>query len=291
MLQEVEALLGLKAGAVAVDGTLGLGGHAAMMAGRIGTEGRLIGIDQDAAAIKIARAGLSGFKGRLDIVKSNFSRLDEVLAGLDAGAVDAILFDLGVSSLQLDVPSRGFSFRHDGPLDMRMDADAPVSAEEIVNDFSEEELADLIFDYGEERFSRRIARHIVAARAGERITRTGQLADIVLRALPGGARHAHKRLHPATRTFQALRIAVNRELDVLNEVLGQGLKNLKVGGRMAVISFHSLEDRIVKTRFKAWAVEGAVRLLTKKPLQPADAEAADNPRARSARLRVCERIS
>ncbi len=291
MLQEVEALLGLKAGAVAVDGTLGLGGHAAMMAGRIGTEGRLIGIDQDAAAIKIARAGLSGFKGRLDIVKSNFSRLDEVLAGLDAGAVDAILFDLGVSSLQLDEPSRGFSFRHDGPLDMRMDADAPVSAEEIVNDFSEEELADLIFDYGEERFSRRIARHIVAARAGERITRTGQLADIVLRALPGGARHAHKRLHPATRTFQALRIAVNRELDVLNEVLGQGLKNLKVGGRMAVISFHSLEDRIVKTRFKAWAVEGAVRLLTKKPLQPADAEAADNPRARSARLRVCERIS
>ncbi len=191
----------------------------------------------------------------------------------------------------LDEPSRGFSFRHDGPLDMRMDADAPVSAEEIVNDFSEEELADLIFDYGEERFSRRIARHIVAARAGERITRTGQLADIVLRALPGGARHAHKRLHPATRTFQALRIAVNRELDVLNEVLGQGLKNLKVGGRMAVISFHSLEDRIVKTRFKAWAVEGAVRLLTKKPLQPADAEAADNPRARSARLRVCERIS
>lgn len=290
MLQEVEELLGLHAGAVAVDATLGLGGHAAMMAARIGAEGRLVGIDQDAAAISIARAGLSGFQGRLDIVKSNFSRLDEVLAGLQVTAADAILFDLGVSSLQLDEPGRGFSFRHDGPLDMRMDADAGTSAEDIVNEASEEELADLIFEYGEERFSRRIARQIVAARAGERITRTGQLADIVLRALPGGARHQHKRLHPATRTFQALRIAVNRELDVLNEVLGQGLKNLKVGGRMAVISFHSLEDRIVKTRFKAWAAEGSVKILTKKPWQPAEAEAAANPRARSARLRACERI-
>ena len=288
MPQEVEGALDLKAGAVAVDGTLGLGGHAAMMAARIGAQGHLIGIDQDARAIELARLRLKDFQGRLDIVKSNFSRLDEVLKGLGVEAVDAVLLDLGVSSLQLDDPARGFSFRADGPLDMRMDADAATTAEELVNELPETELADLIFHYGEERFSRRIAGRIVAVRAGERIRTTGQLADIVLRSLPRG--YQRDKLHPATRTFQALRIAVNRELEVLENALGQAFHHVKIGGRIAVIAFHSLEDRIVKEKFRTLAREGLAALLTKKPLRPTEVEAAENPRSRSARLRVLERI-
>lgn len=288
MSAEVEGALDLKAGAVVVDGTLGLGGHAAMMAAKIGAQGHLIGIDQDSRAIGLARERLANFKGRLDIVKSNFSRLDEVLKGLGIEAVDAVLLDLGVSSLQLDDPARGFSFRADGPLDMRMDEQAQQTAEALVNELPEEELADLIFHYGEERFSRRIARNIAAARAGQRIRTTGELADIVLRSLPRG--YQRDKLHPATRTFQALRIAVNQELEVLTGTLDQAFKHLKTGGRMAVIAFHSLEDRIVKEKFRALARAGETRLLTKKPLRPTEAEAADNPRSRSAKLRALERI-
>ena len=288
MAREVEGALDLKVGAVVVDGTLGLGGHAAMMAQKIGAQGHLIGIDQDARAIELARLRLKDFKGRLDIVKSNFSELDEVLKGSGVEAVDAVLLDLGVSSLQLDDPMRGFSFRSDGPLDMRMDTDAPTTAEELVNGLPEKELADLIFNYGEERFSRRIAQRIVAARAGQRIRTTAELADIVLRSLPRG--YQRDKLHPATRTFQALRIAVNRELEALEEALGQAFRHVKIGGRIAVIAFHSLEDRIVKEKFRALAREGCAALLTKKPLRPTEAEAADNPRSRSARLRALERI-
>jgi 16S rRNA (cytosine1402-N4)-methyltransferase len=288
MAHEVEGALDLKVGAVVVDGTLGLGGHAAMMAAKIGAQGHLIGIDQDSRAIELARVRLADFKGRLDIVKSNFSRLDDVLKGLGVEAVDAVLLDLGVSSLQLDDPARGFSFRSDGPLDMRMDEAALTTAEALVNELPETELADLIFQYGEERFSRRIAQRIVVTRAGQRIRTTGELADIVLRSLPRG--YQRDKLHPATRTFQALRIAVNRELDVLEEALGLAFKHVKTGGRIAVIAFHSLEDRIVKEKFKALAREGRAALLTKKPLRPTEAEAADNPRSRSAKLRALERI-
>ncbi len=288
MSAEVEGALDLKAGAVAVDGTLGLGGHAAMMAEKIGAQGHLIGIDQDASAIELARLRLKDFKGRLDIVKSNFSRLDEVLKGLGIDTVDAVLLDLGVSSLQLDDPARGFSFRADGPLDMRMDSEAMTTAEELVNELPEQELADLIFHYGEERFSRRIAQRIVASRAGQRIRTTGELADIVLRSLPRG--YQRDKLHPATRTFQALRIVVNRELEVLEEALGQAFKHLKIGGRIAVIAFHSLEDRIVKEKFRTLAREGSAVRLTKKPLRPGEIEAAENPRSRSARLRAIEKI-
>jgi 16S rRNA (cytosine1402-N4)-methyltransferase len=288
MPTEVEGALDLKVGAVVVDGTLGLGGHSAMMAAKIGSQGHLIGIDQDACAIELARERLKDFKGRLDIVKSNFSKLDEVLKGLGVEAVDAILLDLGVSSIQLDDPKRGFSFRSDGPLDMRMDAESGTTAEELVNELPEKELADLIFHYGEERFSRRIAQRIVAARAGQRIRTTAQLADIVLRSLPRG--YQRDKLHPATRTFQAIRIAVNRELEVLEEALGQAFKHVKIGGRIVVIAFHSLEDRIVKEKFRAFAREGSAALLTKKPLRPTEAEAADNPRSRSAKLRALERI-
>ena len=288
MPAEVEGALDLKAGAVVVDATLGLGGHAAMMAAKIGAQGRLIGIDQDVRAIELAQVRLKDFQGRLDIVQSNFSRLDEVLEGLGVEAVDAVLLDLGVSSLQLDDPARGFSFRSDGPLDMRM-ADAGTTAEDLVNELSEQELADLIFHYGEERFSRRIAQRIVQARAGQRIRTTGELADIILRSLPNG--YQRDKLHPATRTFQALRIAVNRELEVLEEVLGKAFAHVKIGGRIAVIAFHSLEDRIVKEKFRALAREGFAALLTKKPLRPAEAEAADNPRSRSAKLRALERTA
>ncbi len=285
---EVAGLLAVRPGMVVVDCTLGLGGHAAMMAETTGPSGRIIGLDQDTEAITIARERLAGFSGRLDIIKSNFSGLGAVLAGLGVTGVDAILFDLGVSSLQLDDPGRGFSFRADGPLDMRMDRDAQTTAEDLVNGFSEKELAEVIFHFGEERFSRRIAHAVVAARAGERITTTARLADIVLRALPRG--YQRNRLHPATRTFQALRIAVNRELDILGEALGQAFEHLVPGGRMAVMAFHSLEDRIVKERFRSLAREGRGVLLTKKPLRPGSAEDADNPRARSARLRAIERI-
>ncbi len=288
MLAEVGDLLDPAPGAVVLDCTLGLGGHTAMMAARIGPSGRIIGIDQDINAIDKARGRLAGFAGQLDIVKSNFSSLAVVLDGLGVEKVNTILFDLGVSSLQLDDAGRGFSFRMDGPLDMRMDRAAATSAEDLVNEWPEEKLADIIFKYGEERFSRRIARVIVMARASERITTTARLADIVLRALPRG--YQRNRLHPATRTFQALRIAVNRELEILGEALVTAFERLAPGGRMAVIAFHSLEDRIVKGAFKALAREGRAVLLTKKPLRPGDVEDADNPRARSARLRVIERI-
>jgi len=288
MPKEVEGALDLKAGAVVVDGTLGLGGHSAMIAAKIGAQGHLIGIDQDARAIELARLRLKDFKGRLDIVKSNFSKLDEVLKDLSVDAVYGILLDLGVSSLQLDDPQRVFSFRSDGPLDMRIDADAGTTAEELVNELPEKELADLIFNYGEERFSRRIAQRIVTVRAGQRIRTTGELADIVLRSLPRG--YQRDKLHPATRTFQALRISVNRELEVLEEALGQAFKYVKITGRIVVIAFHSLEDRIVKEKFRALAREGCAALLTKKPLRPTEAEAADNPRSRSAKLRALERI-
>ncbi|MBF0331446.1 MAG: 16S rRNA (cytosine(1402)-N(4))-methyltransferase RsmH [Candidatus Omnitrophica bacterium] len=285
---EVDEALALRPGAVVVDATLGLGGHSLMMTEKIGPQGHLIGIDQDEAAIAIARDRLKGFSGRLDIVKSNFCGMDEVLSGLGVATVDAVLFDLGVSSLQFDAPERGFSFRSDGPLDMRMDAQAATTAEDVVNERSEKELGDLIFQYGEERFARRIAQRIVAARASMRIKTTVQLADIVLRSLPKG--YQRDRIHPATRTFQALRIAVNRELDVLPDALGSAFSHLKPGGRMAVISFHSLEDRIVKQGFKALARQGSAALLTKRPLIPTDAEAADNPRSRSAKMRALERI-
>ena len=288
MAAEVEGALDLNVGAVVVDGTLGLGGHSVMMAQKIGAQGHLIGLDQDARAIELARERLKDFTGRLDIVKSNFSQLDDVLKGLGVSGVDAVLLDLGVSSLQLDDPARGFSFRSDGPLDMRMDTDAVTTAEELVNELPETELADLIFHYGEERFSRRIAQRIVTVRAGQKIRTTGELADIVLRSLPRG--YQRDKLHPATRTFQALRIAVNRELEILEDTLGQAFSHLKTGGRMAVIAFHSLEDRIVKEKFRGLSREGQAILLTKKPLRPTEAEAAENPRSRSARLRVLERI-
>ncbi len=289
MAREVEGTLDLKAGAVYLDCTLGLGGHAWQAAQRLGSQGRIIGIDQDIDAIRQAQVRLSGFTGRLDIIKSNFSEIDVLLRDLGVREVDGVLFDLGVSSLQLDDPSRGFSFRDEALLDMRMDRDAALSATELVNSLPEQELADLIWKFGEERFSRRIARSIVKARSARAIKTTKELADLVLRSLPRG--YQRGTLHPATRTFQALRMAVNREMEVLGGALGKAFGHLKIGGRMAVIAFHSLEDRIVKEGFKCFALNGGAKILTKKPLRPAEDEIASNPRARSARLRALERIA
>lgn len=289
MVREVEALLDLKAGATVVDCTLGLGGHSTAMTRILGPQGHLIALDQDAQAIEKARERLKGFEGRLDIVKSNFRKIDEVLGSLGVSEVDGVLFDLGVSSLQLDDAERGFSFRSEGPLDMRMDQDAPVSAFELVNSLSEEEIAGILWRYGEERFSRRIAAGIVRARSARPLETTKELADIVAKAMP--YRFGHDGVHPATRSFQAIRIAVNQELDVLEQTLGTAFGHLKVGGRLCVISFHSLEDRIVKDRFRELAQKGCAALLTKKPLRPADDEAQANPRSRSARVRAVERIA
>jgi len=289
MASEVKELLGLKPGSTMVDGTLGLGGHAAVLAQVIGNDGTLIGIDQDRDAIDKARERLKDFGGKLHIVKNNFSKLEDVLAGLGVHFVDGFLFDLGVSSLQFDTAERGFSFREAGPLDMRMDRDAQVSAFELVNSLAEDEISKILWQYGEERFSRRIALAIIRARAAQSIETTTELADIILRALP--YRFSRDGVHPATRSFQAFRIAVNRELDVLPVALDTAFNHLKIGGRMCVIAFHSLEDRIVKQKFRSLAQAGCVELLTKKPLRPGAEEALSNPRSRSARLRALERTA
>ncbi len=288
MVKEVEELLALKPGALVVDGTLGLGGHALMMATAVGAGGRLIGIDQDEAAILKAKERLKAVVARVDIVKSNFSRMNEVLDGLGIKEVDAFLFDVGVSSMQIDMGERGFSFREDGPLDMRMDPSEKISAFDLVNDLSEKELARILFEYGEERFSSRIASVIVRTRAARQIKTTKELADLISGAVPRGYDHA--RIHPATRSFQALRVAVNHELDALSTGIKQAFERLKKNGRMCVISFHSLEDRIVKDMFRELDREGRAKILTKKPLRPSDEEASANSRARSARLRALERI-
>jgi 16S rRNA (cytosine1402-N4)-methyltransferase len=289
MAREVIELLRLKPGSTMVDGTLGLGGHAAVIVQVIGKDGTFVGVDQDAQAIEIARERLKGFEGKLHLIKSNFSKLEEILAGLNILYADGFLFDLGVSSFQLDTAERGFSFRAAGPLDMRMDCDAQVSAFELVNSLSEDEIAKILWRYGEERFSRRIATAIIRARAQQSIESTSELADIVLGALP--YRFSRDGVHPATRTFQALRIAVNRELDVLPVALHAAFLHLKIGGRMCVMAFHSLEDRIVKEMFRNLKGSGCAQLLTKKPLRPGEEETVSNPRSRSARLRALERLA
>ncbi|MBF0485752.1 MAG: 16S rRNA (cytosine(1402)-N(4))-methyltransferase RsmH [Candidatus Omnitrophica bacterium] len=289
MVREVEGVLNLKAADVFVDCTLGLGGHSWELGSKLGHSGRLVGIDQDDAAITKAKERLAKLACRVDIVKSNFHKLDQVLDSLGIAQVDAFLFDLGVSSLQLDEAERGFSFRKEGPLDMRMDVAAPLTALELVHSLSEEELSSLIWKYGEDRFSRRIAKAIVRARASRPLETTKDLADIILHSIPNS--YQRDKIHPATRTFQALRMAVNSELDVLSVALDKAFLKLKTHGRMAVIAFHSLEDRIVKEKFRLLAHEGRAEILTKKPLRPSEEESSDNPRSRSARLRALERIA
>ena len=284
MVAEVIEQLEPGRGGVFVDCTVGLGGHARALI-EAGAS-RLIGLDRDPAAVAAARDALSGFGDRVEVVHADYRRVAAVLDERGVAKVDGVLADLGVSSMQLDAPGRGFSFRQDDPLDMRMDTTAGPTAAEALRDVDERTLADVIYEFGEERHSRRIARAIVAARERVPIETTGQLAELVRRAIP---RKGYTRIDPATRTFQAIRIWVNRELEGLDSFLGAATRRLADGGRMAVITFHSLEDRIVKNTLRALAAEDTgLRIRTKRPLVPSEAEIGRNPRARSAKLRAVE---
>jgi 16S rRNA (cytosine1402-N4)-methyltransferase len=280
LLDETLELLAVRPGGLWVDGTVGLGGHARALLRASAPDGRLLGLDRDAETLEEARRVLDAFGPRVRLEAGDFREIPERLGGEQA---DGVLLDLGVSSVQLDDPGRGFSFQSDGPLDMRMDRRQEETAAEVVNELPEKDLADLLYAYGEERRSRRIARAIVRARERAPIRTTAELADIVRRATPGGARP--RRLHPATRTFQALRIHVNRELEGLGRALERIAGCLAPEGRLAVIAFHSLEDRTVKTTFRELKRRGH-RLVTKKPVRPSETEVRENPRARSARLRA-----
>jgi len=270
---------------------VGYGGHGERLLERAGDGSVLIGIDRDEEALAYSRARLARFGSRAILLKGDFVEVKQLLRNVDIPEIDGVLLDLGVSSPQLDDSNRGFSFQEDGPLDMRMDQSTGTTAGELVNSLPESELADLIFQYGEERFSRRIARAIVRARERKALASTQELTTVIKESVPAAYRHG--RIHCATRTFQALRIAVNRELDVLEPAIRDAVDMLRPGGRIAVVSFHSLEDRIVKHTFRALAERPyqKVVVLTKKPQVPSDAECQANPRARSAKLRVAERLS
>jgi 16S rRNA (cytosine1402-N4)-methyltransferase len=275
-------------GGLFVDCTVGLGGHskALLEAGAA----RIIGFDRDLQALAAARATLAPWTDRVELVHADYRQIDDVLDRHGVRLVDGALADLGVSSMQLDGPGRGFSFQRDEPLDMRMDTSAGETAADLVARSSERDLADAIFAFGEERFSRRIARAIVEARAAEPIVATGRLAAIVRRAVP---RRGYMRIDPATRTFQALRIWVNRELEGLDRFIEAAARRLRAGCRLVVITFHSLEDRIVKHTLRALerSEEAVVKVLTKGPIVPSDDEVRRNPRARSAKLRAAERLA
>jgi 16S rRNA (cytosine1402-N4)-methyltransferase len=284
MVAEVLEHLEPSRGGVFVDCTIGLGGHTRALVD--GGATRVIGLDRDPAAVDAARLALQAFGERVEVVHADYRRLNAVLDERGVGKVDGVLADLGVSSMQLDEPGRGFSFRQDDPLDMRMDTTAGPTAAEALRGVDERTLADLIYEFGEERHSRRIARAIVAARERAPIETTGQLAEIVRRAIP---RKGYMRIDPATRTFQALRIWVNGELEGLDGFLTDVARRLAVNGRMAVITFHSLEDRIAKHTLRALQAEGfGLRIRTKRPVVPGEAEIERNPRARSAKLRAAE---
>jgi 16S rRNA (cytosine1402-N4)-methyltransferase len=273
-----------------LDCTVGLGGHAEALLDAAGPEATLLGVDVDEANLQLARQRLERFGERVRLFQANFSEADEVLAQAGAAAVDVILADLGIASTQLDDPQRGLSFRADGPLDMRLDPRQTRTASDLVNTLGETELADLVYEFGEERYSRRIARAIVAARTGRRIERTAELAEIVAKAMPAATKRTRRGVHPATRTFQALRIAVNDEMASLDRLLERLPDLLAPGGRAGIISFHSLEDRRVKRAFASWADTGRAKRLSRKPVTPAEDEMAANPRSRSAKLRGIERI-
>ena len=291
--------LNIRPGGIYVDGTLGRAGHSLEIAKRL-IGGRLIAIDRDQAALDAAPARLEGYMDRVTLVRGHFSGLSDILSGL---GVDGMLFDLGVSSPQLDDGSRGFSYLQDAPLDMRMDQSAPLTAREVVNGWSQEELKRILWQYGEERYSGPIAAAMVRAREQTPIETTGQLAEIIRGAMPAKARR--EKQHPAKRTFQAIRIAVNDELGEVERLLDSALDALRPGGRLAVISFHSLEDRLVKTVYGEWAKgctcppdfpvcvcgkSPKVKLIGKRPIVADEKELEENPRARSAKLRLAEKL-
>lgn len=286
-----EAIFGLdpRPGEIIVDGTLGAGGHAAALAERIGKRGTLVGIDLDEEAILRSRKTLSGFKGKLNLVCGNFRNLGDILAKLKIAKVDKILLDLGISSYHLESSGRGFSFKKDEPLKMTLGekSEQLFTAYEIVNEWDEENISEILRVYGDEKYSARIARAITTKRKSKQIKTSSELAEIVRKAVPSFV--LRKKIHPATKTFQAIRIAVNDELGALKQGLSEGVEHLKKGGRIAVISFHSLEDRIVKRFFKEMSAQSEIKILTKRPIVPSSEEIERNPRGRSAKLRTAEK--
>ena len=302
LLEECLTALNIKPDGIYVDGTLGRAGHSLEIVKKLTGNGRLICLDRDETAIEAAKIRLADYLDRVTLVHSNFSRIAEVLHELDIPGVDGMIFDLGVSSPQLDEAQRGFSYMHDAPLDMRMDRTAALTARDVVNDWSYEDLRRILFEYGEERYAPAIAKRICQHREQKPIETTLELADIIRSAMPASA--LREKQHPAKRSFQAIRIAVNDELGELPPMLDAAEKNLKPGGRLAVITFHSLEDRIVKKKLQELAQgcicppefpvcvcgrKPKVKLITRKPIVSGEEELAENPRARSAKLRVAEK--
>jgi len=305
LLAETVKLLNPQTGEIFVDATLGLGGHTEAILS-VSDKIRVFGIDQDREAIELAKKRLERFGERIKIFHANFSGIKQILADAESKKVDGVLADLGVSSLQFDSEIRGFSFRFDAPLDMRMNADSDTeTAAELLESLSEEEIADIIYQYGEERFSRRIARRIVWKRGiGEAVKTTGELAELVEKAIGRGK--GKNKTHPATKTFQALRIAVNNELEILEQFIRDSVEILKKDGRLVLITFHSLEDRIVKQTLQKLAgkcfcpprmpqcvcgTTKEIEILTKKPIVASEKELEENPRARSAKLRACRKLN
>ena len=302
LLDETVNGLNIKPDGIYVDGTLGGGGHAYEVCRRLGKQGSIVGIDQDEAAIEAAGFRLKDFGEKVTIVRSNYCNMKSKLQELGIDKVDGIVLDLGVSSYQLDTAERGFSYREDAPLDMRMDTRQKMTARDIVNDYSEMELYRVIRDCGEDKFAKNIAKHIVIAREKEPIETTGQLTEIIRQAIP--MKYQKKSGHPAKRTFQAIRIELNRELEVLRDSLDDMIELLNPGGRLCIITFHSLEDRIVKSAFKknenpctcppdfpvcVCGKKSKGSIITRKPILPSEEELANNSRSKSAKLRIFER--
>ncbi len=302
LLDETIAGLNIKPDGIYVDGTLGGGGHSLEICKRLSKKGRLIGIDQDKEAIAAAKKRLEPYLDRVTFVHSNYQDIDSVLRGCSVSGVDGIVLDLGVSSYQLDNAERGFTYREDTPLDMRMNRESAVTAKDIINEYPEAELYRVIRDYGEERFAKNIAKHIVSAREKQVIETTGQLNEIIRAAIPAKMRQGQG--HPSKKTFQAIRIELNHELDVLEGSLDTMISWLNPGGRLAIITFHSLEDRIVKTIFKrnmnpctcppefpvcVCGKKPTGTIITRKPIVPGEEELSENKRAKSAKLRVFEK--
>ncbi|MEH7441058.1 16S rRNA (cytosine(1402)-N(4))-methyltransferase RsmH [Bacillus sp. JJ1122] len=303
LLEETVDGLNIKPDGTYVDCTLGGAGHSELILSKLSEKGKLYAFDQDDIAIANAKEKLASYGDRLTIIKSNFLYLQEELEKLGVTEVDGVLYDLGVSSPQLDTPERGFSYHHDAPLDMRMDQDAPLSAYDVINDWPYEKLVKIFFQYGEEKFSKQIARKIEAARETKPIESTGELVELIKDAIPAPARR--KGGHPAKRVFQAVRIAVNDELGVFEKSLEQAIDLIAVGGRISVITFHSLEDRICKVTLKKASetpelphglpiipeeFQPKLKLITRKPILPSDEELEFNNRARSAKLRIAEKL-
>lgn len=290
MLTETLEHLALGPGKVIVDATVGTGGHSKAILEKILPGGKLIAIDRDQESLNICRQRLNDFSSSCEFIQGNFADMDTILEGLGLKEVDGILFDLGISSFQLQDAQRGFSFSKEGPLDMRMDRNSYISAFDLINNLNEQEISNLLWSFGQERWHNRIAHILIKERERRPITTTTELADIVAHSIPPRYRCRHYRIHPATRTFQAVRIAVNRELESLEAAIKKAIALLAKDARICVISFHSLEDRVAKLSFRQAAAERLVEIITPKPLTPAQEETGENPSSRSSKFRAAKKL-